>query len=394
MNQSVIRIGPLHLFAWVTLFELGTAVVIPVGIEAKQDAWIVILLGCLIGVAFFAGVSGMLYKLYPNLPLTAYMRRIIGPVPGWLLGFAYLLYFIYIASRDVRDFVDLLSAAAYDVTPMFALAVFMLIAVSYTIYLGIEVFGRTAFLFFLICCGLFLLIVVLAVFSQMSDSRRMLPVLGEGWHPVMKALFPTSITFPYGEMIVMTMFLPYLNRTFKAVPICSGAIVFSAIMLCIVTFVNISVLGIEIASRATFPLFTSLSRLRLAEFIQRLDAIVLFLLIITSFFKIGTFMFASILAASDLFRVKNYRTLITPIGLIILFTTLTVSGSLTEHLQEGLKIVPYYLHLPLQFAIPAGLLLIGLMRRGSRTSGSTGTSGSSGSTGTSGSSGSSSASSS
>ncbi|AZN43085.1 GerAB/ArcD/ProY family transporter [Paenibacillus albus] len=367
MKNPIENIGPLHLFAWITLFELGTAVVIPVGMDAKQDAWIVTLSGCLIGIAFFSLVFGGLYKLYPDMPLTAYTRRIVGPFLGWLIGFSYLLYFMYIASRNMRDFIDLLTAAAYDATPMFALGAFMLIAVGYIISLGIEVFGRTAFIFFMLCCFVFLFIIALVLLSDLSDFHRIEPVLGDGWKPVWKALLPTGLTFPFGEMIVMTMFLPYLNKKYKAVRISIGAMAFSAILLCVATFVNISVLGVEIASRATFPLFTSLSRLRLAEIVQRLDSVVLFLLIITSFFKIGTFMFASILAARDLFKISNYKTLVMPIGIIVLLTSLTVAGNLTEHLKEGLKLVPYYMHLPLQFAIPVFLLLIGLLRRAIRS---------------------------
>ncbi|WP_308638345.1 GerAB/ArcD/ProY family transporter [Paenibacillus silvisoli] len=363
MNSPIERIGPLHLFAWVTLFELGTAVFIPVGIEAKQDAWIVILTGCLIGVGMFAGVYGTLYRMYPDLTMTAYLRKIVGPVPGWILGFAYMIYFIYIAGRNTRDFIDLLSTAAYDATPMFALAACMLVAVGYILRLGIEVFGRTAFAFLLLSSAMFLFIVFLVSFSDLSESNRLLPVLGNGLKPVLKALFPTNLTFPFGEMIVMTMFLPYLSKQFNPIGIGSGAMAFSAILLCIAMFVNISVLGVEIASRATFPLFTSLSRLRLAEILQRMDSVVLFMLVITSFFKIATFMFAAALAAHDLFRVQNYRLMVMPISLVVLFTSLTVAGNLTEHLEEGLKIVPYYLHLPLQFGIPIVLLLIGLLRR-------------------------------
>ncbi|REE87395.1 spore germination protein KB [Paenibacillus taihuensis] len=366
MKKTIEYIGPIHLFAWITLFQLGTAVVIPVGMDAKQDAWLVTLTGCLIGILFFAIVSGGLYRLYPSLMFTTYTRRIIGPFLGWLLGFGYLLYFMYIASRNTRDFIDLLTAAAYDATPMFALGVFMLIAVGYIISLGIEVYARTAFIFFLMCCGVFMFIILLVILSDLSDFHRIQPILGEGWKPIWKALLPTGLTFPFGEMIVMTMFLPYLNKKYKAVRITTGAMAFSAVLLCIATFVNISVLGVEIASRATFPLFTSLSRLRLAEIVQRLDSVVLFLLIITSFFKIGTFMFASILAASDLFKVSNYKTLVMPIGVIVLLTSLTIAGNLTEHLKEGLKLVPYYMHLPLQFAIPICLWLIGLIRRGIR----------------------------
>lgn len=366
MKKTIETIGPIHLFAWITLFQLGTAVVVPVGMDAKQDAWIVTLTGCLIGILFFAIVPGGLYRLYPSMTFTAYTRRIVGPFLGWLIGFGYLLYFMYIASRNTRDFMDLLIAAAYDATPMFVLGVFMLVAVGYIISLGIEVYARTAFIFFLMCCGVFIFIILLVLLSDLSDFRRIQPVLGEGWHPVWKALFPTGLTFPFGEMIVMAMFLPYLNQKYKALRITAGAMALSAILLCIATFINISVLGVEIASRATFPLFTSLSRLRLAEIVQRLDSVVLFLLIITSFFKIGTFMFASILAAHDLFKVRNYKTLVMPIGVIVLLTSLTIAGNSTEHLREGLKIVPYYMHLPLQFAIPICLWLVGLLRRAIR----------------------------
>ncbi|SEO88210.1 GerAB/ArcD/ProY family transporter [Paenibacillus sp. OV219] len=368
MKKTIENIGPLHLFAWVTLFELGTAVVIPVGMDAKQDAWIVTLSGCLIGMTFFSLVFGGLYRLYPDMPLTAYTRRIAGSFLGWLIGFGYLLYFMYIASRNIRDFIDLLTAAAYDATPMFALGAFMMVAVGYIISLGIEVFGRTAFIFFLLCCFVFMFIVALVLLSDLSDFHRIEPILGEGWRPIWSALLPTGLTFPFGEMVVMSMFLPYLNKKYKAVRITAGAMAFSAILLCIATFVNISVLGIEIASRSTFPLFTSLSRLRLAEIVQRLDSVVLFLLIITSFFKIGTFMFASVLAAQDLFKISNYKTLVMPIGVIVLLTSLTIAGNLTEHLKEGLKIVPYYMHLPMQFAIPVCLLLLGLIRRAFRRS--------------------------
>lgn len=363
MKVPTENIGPLHLFAWIVLFELGSAVVIPIGMDAKQGAWIVILLGCSVGVILMGAVYGSLYRMYPDLPLNGYASRIAGKVPGWAIGFAYLLYFVYIAGRNTRDFGDLLAAASYDATPIFAINVCIVVAVGYVLRLGIEVFGRTAFMFFVFTGGIFMFILVLVLFSNMADARRMLPILPDGWQPVWKALYPTHITFPFGELIVMAVFFPHLNKKWKPIRLGIWAMLLSAILLCIAVFVNISVLGIEIASRTTFPLFTSLSRLRLAEFVQRMDAVVLLLLIITSFFKIGTFMLAAALISRDLFRVDNYKTLIYPVGLVVIFSSILMAGSLTEHLQEGLKVVPYYLHLPFQFAIPIALLLIGWIRR-------------------------------
>ncbi|WP_027085956.1 GerAB/ArcD/ProY family transporter [Cohnella panacarvi] len=363
MKTSTENLGPLHLFSWIVLFELGSAVVIPIGIDAKQASWIVILLGCGIGIVLMAAVYGSLYRMFPDLSLTGYASRIAGKGVGWTIGFGYLLYFLYIAGRNTRDFGDLLAASSYDVTPVFVINVCIVVAVGYVLHLGIEVFGRTAFIFFVFTGGLFLLILVLVMFSDMADARRMLPVLPDGWQPVRKALYPTNVTFPFGEMIVMAMFFPHLKQRWKPIRIGIWAMLLSAALLCVAAFVNISVLGIEIASRTTFPLFTSLSRLRLAEFVQRMDAVVLLLLIISSFFKIGTFMLAAVLVARDLFRTDNYKTLIFPVGLVVIISSILMAGSLTEHLEEGLTIVPYYLHLPFQFAIPVALLLVGWIRR-------------------------------
>jgi spore germination protein KB len=81
------------------------------------------------------------------------------------------------------------------------------------------------------------------------------------------------------------MLLPYLNQQkianragFAAVFICGLALSYS-------TAVNISVLGVEIAGRATFPLLHTISLINIGEIIQRLDVFDLLTLIIGDFLK-------------------------------------------------------------------------------------------------------------
>lgn len=62
-----IKIGLLQFFTLTLLFELGTALVVNLGMESGKDAWISILLGTLIGLIVFSGYT-YLYRKFPELP--------------------------------------------------------------------------------------------------------------------------------------------------------------------------------------------------------------------------------------------------------------------------------------------------------------------------------------
>lgn len=44
------KISPHQLFSLIVLLELGTALIVPLGVEAKQDAWLAELLGLTGGI--------------------------------------------------------------------------------------------------------------------------------------------------------------------------------------------------------------------------------------------------------------------------------------------------------------------------------------------------------
>lgn len=58
-------------------------------------------------------------------------------------------------------------------------------------------------------------------------------------------------------------------------------------------------------------------------------------LIIGDFFKIAVFYYAAVMAATDVFHIKDYRKLVHPIGIIILFISMMLSGNFAEQIEEG-----------------------------------------------------------
>lgn len=87
-----------QLFVLILLFETGSSIVITLGIDANQDAWMTILLGLALGLILFL-VYYQLSSYYPNKILTQYTKNIAGPFLGSIIGYLYVIYFMYLAAR-------------------------------------------------------------------------------------------------------------------------------------------------------------------------------------------------------------------------------------------------------------------------------------------------------
>jgi spore germination protein KB len=355
------KISANQLFVLILLFELGSALLIPLAVEAKQDAWIAILLGtgggCLLYIVYF-----QLYRYYPNQLPTEYMEKIIGKMAGKILAFGYILYFTYIAARVLRDFGMMLLTFAYQETPLLIVNALLLLVIVYTVRKGIEVLARAGEILFIFMYFLAITGFILIIASGLIDLTHLKPLFEEGLKRIIKVTFTQSLYVPFGEMIVFSMILPYLDNQKSVKRIGLLAIGLSGINLAIVSIVNISVLGIDLNLRSQFPLLTTIQSIRVADFLERLDVFFMIALIIGGFFKISIFFYGAIMGLSSLFKVDSPSRLAFPIGFVILIFSITIASNIAEHIEEGLKLVPVILHVPFQIGIPCMLLVVAFFK--------------------------------
>ncbi|MEH6908147.1 GerAB/ArcD/ProY family transporter [Neobacillus drentensis] len=355
------KISGYQLFVLVTLFEMGSAILFGLGAEAKQDAWIAVLLGLILGLVLFL-VYHRLFLFYPEISFTMYVQKITGNRIGSVIGFLYIIYFIYQASRILRDFGELLVTTIYTNTPLFIINCLMILTIIYAIHKGFEVIARVGELFFIIIYFVAIIGSFLIVLSGLIHLSNLRPILENGWKPLLDIVGRQTIYFPFGEMVVFTMLLPYLDDQKKARKICMGGIILSGINIIITVVVNIAVLGVELMVRTPFPLLSTVGRIQIADFIERLDALFMLYLVIGGFFKITLYFYAAVSGTAELFQLKSNQKLSLPIGVIILFTSITVASNYSEHIKEGAEIIPLYIHLPFQIIIPVMLLFIAYIR--------------------------------
>ncbi|BCG58970.1 GerAB/ArcD/ProY family transporter [Paenibacillus sp. URB8-2] len=354
-----IRIGSIHFFSLVLMFELGTALVVNVGMEAGRDAWIAIFLGCLVGMLIYTGYN-YLFKLYPDLPLSGYVRAILGKPLGAFVVILYAVIFLNGAGRDLRDGSALLVMAALNRTPIIIVAAMMILSCGYVLHKGLEVLARTSFIIMIGVLMIGGVITLLMLFSGEMEWSRLQPMLGDGIKPVALSVIRSNYMFPFGEVFCFMMLMPYIGDKKRAVWVVPSAILAAGLIISYTALVNITVLGSDMVERSPFPLLSTVSKAALSDFIQRLDVLVVMLLIIGVFFKVAVYYGAAVIAISDLFNLP-YRTMIIPSAIIILFSGMLDARSFVEHLEEGGEMLTF-IYPVFTIVIPTILIIVAAFR--------------------------------
>lgn len=359
MRKEII--GPTQLFAMMILFELGTAVVVPIGLESGHAVWLSILMA-LPGAIVLYLIYADLYLQFPELTLSGYTQKILGKYIGWPLSLLYLPILMYNGSRNLREAGDLLISASYDRTPVFIINSIMAIAVIYILYMGIEVFARTAEIYLLIIVGMGLTCCFVVIAAGLVELENLFPLLPGEWLEAADSAYPNILIFPFGELVCFTTLFPHFNSKRKVKKIGILAVVLSALLLSFTHAIEMSVLGPDIYSRATFPMFTTITLVNVANFIQRLDALVILTLIIGVFFKMSIYCYAAVSITADLFKVKDTRKLVVPVCVVVLFSSFASAENYPIHMNEGVIFLEYILPF-LCAVIPILLYVVHRVRR-------------------------------
>ncbi len=321
-----------QLFTLKVLFGIATAMMFTLGGDAKQASWIAILLG-MTGGLFTYGMYYHLYRRYSMQPLTAYSKEILGKPIGSVIGLAYIAFFLYGASRNVRDGVELVSLS-YTETPGLALGIILMIVVVYGLFQGIEVISRVGELYILLFGTLTVLAIIALFGSGVVMEENLLPVLEPGWKAILQTVRDETWTWPFGEMVCFTMLLPYLNQPKSGLKVGILGILVTGFYLALVHGLEVAVLGVDRTGRSIFPFLEMSQKINVGDVIQRLDAFVMVTLIINVFFKISIYLYAAVIAATDLFTVTQNKVIL-PMGAIVLATSILFTGSIVGHVVQG-----------------------------------------------------------
>ncbi|QIZ07658.1 GerAB/ArcD/ProY family transporter [Priestia megaterium] len=353
----MVRLAPMELFSLMINFLLGSAIVVGWNFETKQDVWITILLSLGLGVGIFYFYI-LLHSLGKWGNLIQLLELGFGKWISKLLGFIYCLYFLYIAGRVLKDFSFFIGQVLFNNIPFGIISFTFLLVVSYSCFLGIEATARSSLILCGFTCVIILVLMVFGYLSPYFELSRLTPVFRTSWKQIISSVFPTGLTFPYGELIVFTMLFPYVNdrkalRKYGWISVCT-----TGVLLLVAGEMILGLLSSETVSLYVFPFVKAVELTSVLDFLPHLEAFAVILNLIGGFVKISIYMYGGLMILANLFpKAKMNRQIIATTILNFLFS-FTLSKNIIQHLFIGLKVVPLYLHIPLQLIIPLILVII------------------------------------
>lgn len=334
--------------------SIGDSILIIPTLTAKlagQDAWISMLISFVPGFA-----TALLYVAIANKlqgdGFIHYVQKSLGVWLGSVVGLLFLFYFFFCHVTLTSEMSQFMTTQMIPETPTNAVIIlFMTVAIIAYRY-GVEAFARMGELLFPIFVLFFLFLVVFLLPQIESDNLK--PVMAKGFLPVLNGM-RQSYTVAFPEMIVLLLIAPRVIGANKMKPIMTGFAI-SAAVLFITMLLCVLVLGPNLMVTKFYPTFVLSQKLTIGNFLERVEAVLAFIWIITVFFKTLLYFYALVQGIAELMRLKESNMLTIPLGMIILVFSTMVTPNTTIYYYI---IDHYWAWFDMTFCVALPLLLLG-----------------------------------
>lgn len=312
------------------IFEIGSTTLFALGIKAKQDAWLVILLAMLMGLAL-VWIYTELQGAFPDKNFAEIIIIILGKWLGTPLALLYAIYWLWPAARNLREFGELIVLASLNNTPLVVILITFMLTSIYVLSLGNRILARTSEIFMPIIIVYIISIYILLILSKEVKLSSLLPIMPDGIKPILKEAYPNVAAFPFGEIFIFSMYWCYVDDKKSVRRSTVTAVILTGVLLALTLVCYITVLGVGQTAISTIPLVDLIKMINIGEFFSNLDIIAISIMFLGGFYKMTLLYngFTSVLAT--VFKIKNYKVLLVVTGAFLLWVAIAFEPSYTYH---------------------------------------------------------------
>jgi spore germination protein KB len=352
----MIKLSKNQMFSLMFIFEVGSTTLFALGIDAKQDAWIVILVALLIGIVFI-WIYTELQSAFPDKNFAEIIISILGEKIGIPLAMLYAVYWLWPAARNLREFGELINNTLLPETPLYVILTIFILTSLYALLEGLEVFARTSELIMPVITFSIIALFVMIFISVKVDFNNLKPVLEKGLMPVFEAAYPNVSLFPFGEILIFSMYWCYADEKKAVRKTTMLAAILTGVLLSMTLVMNITVLGVKYTSLATIPLLQTIRLVNIGNLITHIDALGIILMFFGGFYKMSLFLNGVVLVISTILKIKKYNFILVVASFFLLWVSIVFEPSYAYHKWMTPFDTDYFYIVFLQI-IPTLLLLI------------------------------------
>ncbi|MGE7093739.1 GerAB/ArcD/ProY family transporter [Lysinibacillus sp. NPDC048646] len=337
------------------LYSIGTAIlIIPASIakDVKQDAWIVATVGVLLSLLLIK-LFVSLGKKTPNLTFVEANEKILGKFIGKFTSIGFIILTFFSAGELLYFIGNFMKTEVMPETPTTSFALLFSLIIIFATYLGIEVFARSAEILFPLF--MFIFIVFVVCISPEIKIENIQPVFEASSKSIILSVFSFMSIFSF-PMVVLLMIFPSMVNVQKSAQkgFYIGMIV-GGIVLIIIIALSILVLGATNTSQRAFPSYALAQRISIGNFLQRIEIIMAFMWITSIYIRTFIYFYASVIGIAQILKIKDYRPLILPLGMIFIVLSQIVHPNIVHSNNYNKEIWPLFSAV---FAILLPILLL------------------------------------
>ncbi len=327
-------------------FIIGSTLIIGIGGEAKNDAWVAGIVGVIM-VAPMLLIYSRMISLFPGKDLFDILMITLGKVMGRAVAILYILYSFHLGALVLRNFGEFINTVAMPETPMFIPMLSMGLVCVIAARLGIEVVGRTTAYFLPLI--FFILIAVQLLAIPQLQLNYLKPVLENDTLSILKGGFST-FSFPYAETVLFIGVFGSLKTKKSPFKVYLWGILISTVIIIVTTIRNIGVLG-PMIDHFYFPSYEAVSRISIGDFLERIEVTVSIVFIFGVLIKTSVCLLVTCKGIEKVFNLKDYRSVVIQTGLLMVYFAYIIYDNSMEMKYWAFKVYSYYAF-PVQVILP------------------------------------------
>ncbi|MEK4485893.1 endospore germination permease [Psychrobacillus sp. FSL H8-0484] len=356
------KINSFQFLVLVVFFSVGTSILYVPSIlssQVKQDAWIVAIIGTGIGqlvIWLFTTIA----MWFPTLTYTEVNEKIFGKIIGKTISFLFVLMCILYTSALLSHSGTFLITQMFPKTPILALNILMALLVVIAVRLGLETIARSAEIFIFVF--LFLFILLTLTISPKINFENLEPFFQENIGSLLHSSIAVVVVSSVNSIVLFMIFPAFIKDIEKAKKNFFIGNAIGGIIVSIITLLCIFVLGSTTTARQVYPSYALAKVINVGNFLTRIEALMATLWILGLFFKAVLYFYAAIFGLKQIFNLKDYRSLTSSLGVIIVVLSVIIFPNILYQLKFDSK-VSIALSLIIGFFFPLLLVVIYTIRK-------------------------------
>ena len=319
---------------------------------SDKNTWVAILAAYALMIPIALGYTAIAKK-YPGKDLVEINDAALGPCIGKIFSALYIWFFFEYMIHFFYYFNSFWITYIMTETPRIVFIIMIMIVCAMAVKSGIETIARCSVIFAFLVASMIAFTSILLI-KDMKFSN-LLPVMDITPKDFIQSVH-IILTIPFCDILVFLMIFPYSDSNAQIRKPMLLAISLSTALLLVVVLITTAVLGIRM-STSTSSSFAVTREIDIAEMLTRLDVLIATTLLITVVMKITVFYYATVMGLAKMMKLRSYKPLIIPVGVIASAISANLYPSDMEQIYCAQYIWPFNASV-FEFLLPAITLVV------------------------------------